>query len=95
MEEELNSLSVLHNRKGNVGYGQCSKYLAYSIDSQLVGLGTQGLVVESFFQIGSWPHSTRKSRWSSAFSANLQAGGNLAKLHLIKDRSSHPEVFCK
>ena len=47
------------------------------------------------FEIGSWPYSTKKSRWSSAYSANLQAGGNLSKLHLIKDRSSHPEVLCK
>ena len=32
-------LGVLHNRKGNLGYGNRSKYLAYSIESQVVGFG--------------------------------------------------------
>ena len=47
MEEEF-IISVLHNRKGNLGYGDCSKNLAYSIESQVVGFGIQALVVESF-----------------------------------------------
>ena len=50
MEEELNHYQSFAQQKGNVGYGDCSKYLAYSIDSQLVGFGMQGLVVESFFR---------------------------------------------
>ena len=49
MEEEF-IVSVLRNRKGNLGYGDCSKYLAYSIESQVLGFGIQGLVVESFFR---------------------------------------------
>ena len=49
MEEEF-IISVLRNRKGNLGYGDCSKYLAYSIESQVLGFGIQGLVVESFFR---------------------------------------------
>ena len=36
MEEEFIT-SELHNRKENFGYGTCSKYLAYSIESQVVG----------------------------------------------------------
>ena len=49
MEEEF-IISVLRNRKGNLGYCDCSKYLAYSIESQVLGFGIQGLVVESFFR---------------------------------------------
>ena len=49
MEEKF-IISVLRNRKGNLGYGDCSKYLAYSIESQVLGFGIQGLVVESFFR---------------------------------------------
>ena len=45
-----NTVSVLPNRKGNLGYRDYSKYLAYSIESQLVGFGIQGSVVESFFR---------------------------------------------
>ena len=49
MEEELN-IGILHNRKGNLGYGDCSQHLAYSIESQLVGFGTQASVMESAFR---------------------------------------------
>ena len=49
MEQEF-IIGVLHNRKVNLGYGDCSKYLAYSIESQAVGFGIQSSVVESFFR---------------------------------------------
>ena len=41
MEEEI-ILRVLHNRKRNLGYGDCSKCLAYSIESQLWNTGIGG-----------------------------------------------------
>ena len=41
MEEEF-ILRVLHNRKRNLGYGDCSKYLANSIESQLWNTGIGG-----------------------------------------------------
>ena len=41
MEEEF-ILRVLHNRKRNLGYGDCSKCLAYSIESQLWNTGIGG-----------------------------------------------------
>ena len=52
MEEELNSLSEFCTTEKEmlVMVTVQTKYLAYSIDSQLVGLGTQGLSVESFFR---------------------------------------------
>ena len=31
-------IGVSHNRKGNLGYRDCSKYLAYSIESRVVAL---------------------------------------------------------
>ena len=37
-------------QKGNLGYGDCSKHLAYSIERQVVGFGIQGLVMESIFR---------------------------------------------
>ena len=50
MEEEF-IIGVLYNREGNLGYGDCSKYLAYSIESQIVFIGIQASVlVESFFR---------------------------------------------
>ena len=49
MEEEF-IISVLRNRKGNLGYGDCSKFLAYSIESQVAGFGIQSSVVEFFFR---------------------------------------------
>ena len=49
MEEEF-SISVLHNRKVNLGDGDYSNYLANSIKSQVAGFGIQRLVVESFFR---------------------------------------------
>ena len=49
MEEEF-VVGVLHNREGNLGYGDCSKYLAYSIESQIVGFRIQASVAESFFR---------------------------------------------
>ena len=49
MEEEL-IIGVSHNRKGNLGYGDCSQHLAYSIESQVVGFGTQASVMESAFR---------------------------------------------
>ena len=49
MEEEF-ILGVLDYRKGDLGYGDCSKYLAYSSESQVVGFGIQALVVESFLR---------------------------------------------
>ena len=36
---------VLHNKRGNVGYGDCSKYLPYSIESRVAGFGIQASVV--------------------------------------------------
>ena len=44
MEEEF-IISVLRNRKGNLGYGDCSKYLAYSIESQLWNTGIGGEIL--------------------------------------------------
>ena len=46
-EEEL--IGVLHNRKENLVYGTCSKYLSYSIEIQVVGFRIQTSVVESLF----------------------------------------------
>ena len=43
-------IGVSHNRKGNLGYGDSSKYLAYSIESQVVGFGIQASLVESSFR---------------------------------------------
>ena len=37
IEEEFIT-GVLHNRQENFGYGTCSKYLAYSIESQVRAL---------------------------------------------------------
>ena len=45
MEEEF-IVDILHKIKGNLGYGTCSKYLAYSIESQVVGFGIVVEVVE-------------------------------------------------
>ena len=39
-EEEF-IIGVLYNREGNLGYGEYSKYLAYSIEIQVVGFGIQ------------------------------------------------------
>ena len=47
MEEEFIT-GVLHNRKENFGYATCSKYLAYSIESQVAGFRIQASVVKSF-----------------------------------------------
>ena len=41
---------VSHNRIGWLGYSDCSKYLAYSIEIQVTGFGIQVSVVESFFR---------------------------------------------
>ena len=49
MEEEF-IIGTLHNRKENFGYGACSKYLAYSIESQVVGLRIQMSVIKSFYR---------------------------------------------
>ena len=49
MEKEF-IIRVSHNAKGNLGYGGCSKNLASSIESQLVGFGIQAPVAESFFR---------------------------------------------
>ena len=48
MEEEFIT-GVLHNRKNNFGYGTCSKYLAYSIESQFASFRIQTSVVKSFY----------------------------------------------
>ena len=45
-----NLLRVLHNRKGNLGYGDCPQHLAYSTESQVVGFGIQASVMESAFR---------------------------------------------
>ena len=37
-------------QKGNLGDGDFSKDLAYSIERQAVGFGIQGLVMESLFR---------------------------------------------
>ena len=47
MKEEF-IIGASHNRKGNLDYGDCSKYLAYSIDSRVVGFRILASVVESF-----------------------------------------------
>ena len=49
MEEEF-ILGALDYRKGNLCYGDCTKYLAYSIEIQVVGFGIQALVVEFFLR---------------------------------------------
>ena len=49
MEKEF-IIRVSHNAKGNLGYGGCSKNLASSIESHLVGFGIQAPVAESFFR---------------------------------------------
>ena len=48
--EEIFVTSVLRNRKGNLSYGDCSKYLTYSIESQVVVFGIRATVIESFFR---------------------------------------------
>ena len=48
MEEEF-IIGVLHNRKENFGYATCSKYLAYSIESQVAGFRIQDSVIKSFY----------------------------------------------
>ena len=49
MKEEF-IIGVLHNEKINLGYGGCSKYLAYPIKTQVVGFGIMASVVGSFFR---------------------------------------------
>ena len=54
MEEEFIP-RVLHryrgiNRKQNFSFGTCSKYLAYSIESQVVGFRMQMSVMKSFYK---------------------------------------------
>ena len=49
MEEEF-IIRVSHNAKGNLVYGGCSKNLASSIESQLVGFGIQAPEAETFFR---------------------------------------------
>ena len=49
MEEEFIA-GVLHDRKEIFGYGTCSKYLAYSIESQAVGFRIQASVMKSFYR---------------------------------------------
>ena len=49
MEKEL-IIVILHSRKGNLGYGDCSQHLAYSIESQVVGFGIQASLMESAFR---------------------------------------------
>ena len=39
---------LVHNKTGNLGYGTSSKYLAYSIESQVVGFGIQASVWNPF-----------------------------------------------
>ena len=41
---------VVHNRKENFGCGTCSKYLAYSIESQVGGFRIQASVMKSFYR---------------------------------------------
>ena len=38
MEKEF-IIGFSHNRKGNLGYSDCSKYLAYSIESPFADFG--------------------------------------------------------
>ena len=49
MEKELTT-GISHNRKGNLGYCDCSQRLAYSIEIQFVGFGIQASVMESAFR---------------------------------------------
>ena len=49
MEEEF-ILGVLDYRKGNLGCSDCSKYLFYYIESQVLGFRIQALVVEAFLR---------------------------------------------
>ena len=49
MEEEFIT-GVLHNRKENFGYATCSKYLAYSIESQVADFSRiQASVIKAFY----------------------------------------------
>ena len=66
MEREF-IIGVSRSMKGNLGYGDCSTYLAYSIESQVVGFRIQASVVESFFRISCWPEGTEKRQWWNAF----------------------------
>ena len=49
MKEEF-TIGVSPNRKGNLCYGDWSKYLAYSIESQVVDFEIQAPVVEYSFR---------------------------------------------
>ena len=50
----------MYNIEGNLGFGDCSKYLAYSIESQNVGFGTQASTVESFFRWAAGPEAATR-----------------------------------
>ena len=50
MEEEFIIICVSYSRKGNVGYGDCSQHLAYSIESQVANFGIQVSLMESAFR---------------------------------------------
>ena len=41
---------MVHNRKENFGCDTCSKYLAYSIESQVAGFRIQASVMKSFYR---------------------------------------------
>ena len=60
MEEE-SFTRVFPNRKGDLSYGDCWKYLTYSIESQVVVFGVKATVVESFLDkllaLGYWEKS--------------------------------------
>ena len=75
---------IAHNRTRNLVYGTCSKYFAYTIESQVVDLGIQASVWNPFLDkqltLGYWKKSVME-----CILANLQAGENLSKLHLVKD----------
>ena len=49
MEEKCNT-GVFYNRKENSGYGARSKYLSYSIESQVTGFVIHAWVIELFYR---------------------------------------------
>ena len=58
---------MVHNRKENFGCGTCSKFLAYSIESQVGGFGIQSSVMKSFYRKTIEVTLEYRRRWSVTF----------------------------
>ena len=59
---------VVHNRKENFGCGACSKFLPYSIESQVGGgFGIQASVMKSFYRKTIGVTLEYRRRWSVTF----------------------------